>query len=60
LAEDDTHCLARRIERAKTLLASSSVTRVALAVGFAEPSSFSAVFRRVTGFTPSEFRRVIM
>jgi len=50
----------RRIERAKTLLASSTVTQVALAVGFAETSSFSAVFRRLTGFTPSEFRRVVM
>ena len=52
--------VARRIERAKTLLASSTVTQVALAVGFAETSSFSAVFRKVTGFTPSEFRRVVM
>jgi AraC-like DNA-binding protein len=30
---------------------------VALAVGFAETSSFSAAFRRATGVTPSEFRR---
>ncbi|MGA8970282.1 MAG: helix-turn-helix domain-containing protein [Pseudolabrys sp.] len=36
------------------------VTKVALAAGFTEPSSFSAAFRRATGFTPSEFRRVIM
>jgi AraC-like DNA-binding protein len=55
LAEDDTHCLARRIERAKTLLASSSVTKVALAVGFTEPSSFSAVFRRAMALLRQNF-----
>jgi AraC family transcriptional regulator len=49
----------RRIERAKILLAevSQSVTAVAIAVGFAETSSFSAAFRRVTGVSPRVFRR---
>jgi len=49
----------RRIERAKTLLArpASSVTEVALAVGFAETSSFSAAFRKTTGSAPSDYRR---
>lgn len=49
----------RRIERAKELLVApeASVTGVALAVGFAETSSFSAAFRRSTGFAPSNFRR---
>ena len=49
--------LGRRIERAKALLSGQSVTEVALAVGFAETSSFSAAFRRVTGVSPREFRR---
>jgi AraC family transcriptional regulator len=49
--------LGRRIERAKALLPEHSVTDVALAVGFAETSSFSTAFRRVTGVSPSEFRR---
>jgi len=51
--------VSRRIERAKELLAapSSSVTDVALAVGFAETSSFSAAFRKTTGYAPSEYRR---
>ena len=49
--------IGRRIERAKEMLSTRSVTDVALAVGFAETSSFSAAFRRATGFTPSEFRR---
>jgi AraC family transcriptional regulator len=49
----------RRIERAKTLLqgSSRSVTEVALAVGFAETSSFSAAFRKFTGVAPSDYRR---
>lgn len=49
----------RRIERAKALLAepASSVTEVALAVGFAETSSFSTAFRKTTGYAPTEYRR---
>lgn len=47
----------RRMARAKELLAERSVTEVALAVGFAETSSFSAAFRRNTGQAPSEYRR---
>jgi AraC family transcriptional regulator len=49
----------RRIERAKTLLAQAdaSVTGVAMTVGFAETSSFSAAFRRMTGTSPRDFRR---
>lgn len=51
----------RRIERAKTLLAKpgQSVTAVAIAVGFAETSSFSAAFRRVTGLTPRDYRGLV-
>lgn len=51
--------VARRIERAKALLSApdASVTSVALAVGFAETSSFSAAFRKGTGFAPSDYRR---
>jgi AraC family transcriptional regulator len=49
----------RRIERAKTLLAAEqSVTEIAMAVGFAETSSFSSAFRKMTGFAPTAFRRV--
>jgi len=48
----------RRIERAKSLLAGdASVTRIGLAVGFAETSSFTTAFRRHTGVTPTAFRR---
>jgi AraC-like DNA-binding protein len=51
----------RRIDRAKTLLAEreSSVTDVALEVGFSETSSFSAAFRHTTGTTPTEYRRTL-
>ena len=53
--------LQRRMERAKTLLAEpeSTVTVVALEVGFAETSSFSTAFRKTTGIAPSEYRRSI-
>jgi AraC family transcriptional regulator len=53
------YCVGRRIERAKALLADprASVTGVALAVGFATTSAFSATFRRVAGHTPSDYRR---
>jgi AraC family transcriptional regulator len=49
----------RRIERAKQLLANRqlSVTAIALDVGFGETTTFSAAFHRVTGQTPSCYRR---
>jgi AraC family transcriptional regulator len=49
----------RRIERAKSLLADpkASITAVGMAVGFAETSSFSTAFRKVTGETPTSFQR---
>jgi AraC-like DNA-binding protein len=49
----------RRIDRAKTLLASGqySVTDVCLEVGFSSLGSFSALFARRVGETPSAYRR---
>jgi AraC family transcriptional regulator len=49
----------RRIERAKQLLGNRElpVTTIALDVGFSETSTFSAAFHRVTGQTPSRYRR---
>ena len=49
----------RRIERAKHLLANRelSVTAIAPDVGFSETSTFSAAFHRLTGQTPSRYRR---
>jgi AraC family transcriptional regulator len=49
----------RRIERAKVMLAERkhSVTEIGLAVGFSETSSFTAVFRKFTGQTPSRYHR---
>ncbi|PHS30962.1 MAG: hypothetical protein COA95_07225 [Methylophaga sp.] len=47
----------RRMERAKQLLhLGQSVTEVAFTVGYLNPSKFSAAFRRVLGFTPSEWK----
>jgi AraC family transcriptional regulator len=51
----------RRVEQAKILLAArkDSMTKVALTVGFGETSSFTAMFRKFTGQTPSGYRRAL-
>lgn len=51
--------MARRIERAKTLLANPNltVTEIGAELGFSETSAFSATFRKFTGQTPTTFRR---
>ena len=51
----------RRIERAKIMLAERkhSVTEIGLTVGFSETSSFTAVFRKITGQTPSRYHRAL-
>jgi AraC family transcriptional regulator len=50
----------RRVEAAKALLnaTSTSMTEIALRLGFSEASSLSAGFRRVTGVSPSAYRRI--
>lgn len=49
----------RRIHRAKELLLSDhqSISQIAHALGFCSHSHLSDVFRRLTGMTPSEFRK---
>ena len=51
--------MTRRVAQAKVLLARSTVTvtEIALKVGFSETSSFTAAFRKLTGHSPTEFRR---
>jgi AraC family transcriptional regulator len=51
--------LSERIERAKTLLAKhdASVTEIGLTVGYNDASTFCTAFRKVTGATPSSYRR---
>jgi transcriptional regulator GlxA family with amidase domain len=48
-----------RIDRAKHLLeiSRSPIGQIAVDVGFIEETAFRALFRRMTGFTPREFRR---
>lgn len=48
-----------RIERAKLLLADHtiSITEIGLTVGYDQTSSFSSAFRKMTGRTPTEYRR---
>jgi AraC-like DNA-binding protein len=33
------------------------VTEIALDAGFGQPEHFATMFKRITGFTPSGFRR---
>jgi AraC family transcriptional regulator len=49
----------RRIECAKALLADPrvSITEIAFNVGFGGSSAFSATFHRITGQTPTDYRR---
>jgi AraC family transcriptional regulator len=49
----------RRIEHAKLLLAmpTMSVTEIGLTIGFGCSGSFTAAFRKATGFTPTEYQR---
>ena len=51
----------RRLELAKRLLAESlqPVTEVALVCGFSHAQHLANTFRRATGRTPSEFRRIV-
>ena len=52
--------MARRVERAKEMLAGTgeSVTAIAHACGFASSQHLATVFRRLVGMTPSAYRRV--
>ncbi len=48
-----------RLERAKRLLADgrAQIIEIALEIGYANPSQFSAFFRKRTGLSPTEFRK---
>lgn len=54
------HILDLRLQQAKQLLedTDSSVTDIALTVGFSHAQHFSTLFRKKTGVTPSMFRRM--
>ena len=49
----------RRVDAACAMLKKPgvSLTEIALATGFANHAHFATVFKRITGFTPSDFRR---
>ncbi len=60
LGESPSACVTRlRVERAKRLLRETDrpVTEVAVSLGFGTSSHFGLVFRRISGQTPSNFRR---
>ncbi|MEO8403618.1 MAG: AraC family transcriptional regulator [Chitinophagaceae bacterium] len=51
------HLVSVRIKEAKKLLHTDMpVAEVCLSVGFDSPTSFAALFRKMTGYTPSAFR----
>jgi len=52
----------RRIESAKALLANPerSATEIGAIVGFSSASSFTMTFRKVTGTTPTDYRRTLI
>lgn len=56
------YLIGRRIEQAKHLLqrTSMSVTEVCMEVGFSSHGSFSTLFRREVGCSPSAYRRVLV
>jgi AraC family transcriptional regulator len=49
----------RRIERARQLLATEGtpITELGMRVGLSSPNHFARLFRRLTGVTPSEYRK---
>jgi AraC family transcriptional regulator len=53
------YLISRRIEHAKSLLADRkrSVTEIGFDIGFSEASAFATAFRKVTGETPTDYRR---
>jgi AraC-like DNA-binding protein len=55
------YLLNRRVAYAKSLLTQSrlTLTEIALRSGFASSSHFASVFRRITGTTPSAYRRCL-
>jgi AraC family transcriptional regulator len=54
----DHYLLHERVRRAKELLsAGSSPAEVANMVGFANQKHFSEMFKRITGMSPSRFKR---
>jgi AraC family transcriptional regulator len=54
-----TYHLRRRMQHAKALLSdrTTSITEIGLLLGYSNSSSFTLAFRKITGQTPSGFRR---
>ncbi|MGE5808633.1 MAG: helix-turn-helix domain-containing protein [Nitrospirota bacterium] len=54
------YLFSRRITKARNLLRTSTknITEIALALGFADPTGFGRFFKKLTGQTPSAFRRL--
>lgn len=61
-ASPHAYLAALRIERAKTLLATTdlSITETAVRVGYSSSSHFTKAFRQATGLTPRAFRAALI
>lgn len=55
------YLIARRVEESKTLLKTTdlNIAKIASYTGFSSQSYFSQCFRRLSGFTPNEYRRIM-
>ena len=55
------YTLQRRLDEAQSLLRRTnlSVTEIAFAVGLADPSHFTRVFKRLLGLTPTRYRAAV-
>ena len=55
------YLIARRVEESKTLLKTTdlNIAKIASFTGFSSQSYFSQCFRRLSGFTPNEYRRIM-
>ena len=55
-----TYLVHLRIERAKHLLSTTnqSITAIALAVGYPEPTYFSKLYKKHTDYTPQQYRKL--
>lgn len=55
----NSYCTSVRLEKAKEYLLTSTMNmqEIALAVGYSDEKYFSRIFRKNTGYSPSEYRR---
>jgi two-component system, response regulator YesN len=50
----------RRVEKAKDMMKNSrlTITEIAFFVGYADMTNFTRMFRKETGYTPSQYKKI--